>query len=114
MQGIRRQASRAATVTRRDFLGAAAALAASTCLGGRHAAAAPAAGRPLFGISLASAVLIDAFIIRLVFVPSLMSIIGRANWWLPRWLAKILPVVHVEAESDDDPVDDVMPAQPGH
>ncbi len=68
----------------------------------------------LFGISLASAVLIDAFVIRLVFVPSLMSIIGRANWWLPRWLAKILPVVHVESESADDPVDDVLPVNPGH
>jgi RND superfamily putative drug exporter len=67
----------------------------------------------LFGISLASAVLIDAFIIRLIFVPSLMSIIGRANWWLPRWLGKILPVVHVESESDDDEVDDVLPVRAG-
>jgi len=68
----------------------------------------------LFGISLASAVLIDAFIIRLIFVPSLMSIIGRPNWWLPGWLGKILPVVHVESESDDDEVDDVLPVNPGH
>ena len=43
-----------------------------------------------------------------------MSIIGRANWWLPGWLGKILPVVHVESESADDPVDDVLPVNPGH
>ncbi len=37
----------------------------------------------LFGIALASAVIIDAFIVRLVLVPSLMSMLGKANWWLP-------------------------------
>jgi RND superfamily putative drug exporter len=68
----------------------------------------------LFGIALASAVLVDAFIIRLIFVPSLMSIIGRPNWWLPGWLAKILPVVHVESSSADDEVDDVLPVNAGH
>lgn len=59
----------------------------------------------LFGISLASAVLIDAFIIRLIFVPSLMSMLGRANWWLPRWLDKILPEITIEA-GEDEVVDD--------
>jgi RND superfamily putative drug exporter len=73
----------------------------------------PDATIKLFGISLASAVLIDAFIIRLIFVPSLMTIIGRPNWWLPRWLGKILPVVHVESESEDDEVDDVLPVKAG-
>jgi RND superfamily putative drug exporter len=68
----------------------------------------------LFGIALASAVLVDAFIIRLIFVPSLMSIIGRPNWWLPGWLAKILPVVHVESSSAEDEVDDVLPVNAGH
>jgi RND superfamily putative drug exporter len=59
----------------------------------------------LFGISLASAVLIDAFIIRLIFVPSLMSMLGRANWWLPGWLDKILPEITIEA-GEDEVVDD--------
>ena len=40
----------------------------------------------LFGIGLASAVLLDALIVRSVLVPSLMLLIGKANWWLPRWL----------------------------
>lgn len=50
----------------------------------------------LFGVALASAVLIDAFIVRLVLVPSLMSLLGRANWWMPRWLDRILPSIRLE------------------
>ena len=50
----------------------------------------------LFGVALASAVLIDAFIVRLVLVPSLMSLFGRANWWMPRWLGRILPTIRLE------------------
>jgi RND superfamily putative drug exporter len=49
-----------------------------------------------FGIGLAGAVLIDAFIIRTVLVPALMHLSGRANWWLPGWLDKILPQLSVE------------------
>jgi RND superfamily putative drug exporter len=61
----------------------------------------------LFGIALASAVIIDAFIVRLVLVPALMSMFGKANWWLPGWLDRILPVVHIEeGESDDEITDD--------
>ena len=50
----------------------------------------------LFGVALASAVLIDAFIVRLVLVPSVMSLLGRANWWLPKWLANHMPKITVE------------------
>ncbi len=60
----------------------------------------------LFGVALGSAVLIDAFLVRLVLVPSLMTIIGRANWWLPGPLARVLPTIDVEGGSDeiaDDP-----------
>jgi RND superfamily putative drug exporter len=46
-------------------------------------------------------VLIDAFIVRLILVPSLMSILGRANWWLPGWLDRILPKVHIESSEDE-------------
>jgi len=55
----------------------------------------------LFGVSLASAVLVDAFLVRLVFVPSFMSILGKANWWLPGWLDKILPHFELEAGADE-------------
>lgn len=55
----------------------------------------------LFGIALASAVIIDAFIVRLVLVPSVMSMLGKANWWLPGWLDRILPKVHIEPGEDE-------------
>ena len=72
----------------------------------------------LFGVALASAVLVDAFLIRLVFVPSFMSILGKANWWIPGWLDKILPHFEVEGGADeiaDDPdLDAELVAVTGH
>jgi putative drug exporter of the RND superfamily len=53
-----------------------------------------------FGIGLGGAVLMDAFILRTVLVPALMHFIGRANWWMPHWLERIVPHVAVEAEED--------------
>jgi RND superfamily putative drug exporter len=50
-----------------------------------------------FGLGLGGAVLIDAFIIRTILVPSLMHFIGKANWWMPRWLDRIVPRLAVEA-----------------
>jgi len=50
-----------------------------------------------FGIGLGGAVLIDAFIIRTVLVPSLMHYFGKANWWMPKWLDKVIPNVALEA-----------------
>ena len=55
-----------------------------------------------FGIGLSSAVLIDAFIIRTVLVPSLMHLFGPANWWLPGWLDRILPHLSVEPPDEGD------------
>ncbi len=52
----------------------------------------------LFGFGLAFAVLIDATLVRLVLVPATMELLGRANWWLPTWLDRILPVVHVDMQ----------------
>jgi RND superfamily putative drug exporter len=50
----------------------------------------------VFGVGLASAVLLDALVVRTVLVPALMHIAGPANWWLPRWLDRILPRVDIE------------------
>ena len=50
----------------------------------------------MFGVALAAAVVVDAFIVRLVLVPSLMSLLGRGNWWLPKWLDRILPTITLE------------------
>lgn len=54
--------------------------------------------RPI-GFGLAMGVLIDAFLIRLVLVPSLMSLFGKSIWWLPAWLDKLLPNVDVEGSA---------------
>jgi RND superfamily putative drug exporter len=67
----------------------------------------------LFGVGLASAVLIDALIVRSVLVPSVMLLIGKANWWLPAWLERILPHLNVEGSVDDlRPPEEPMPAEP--
>jgi RND superfamily putative drug exporter len=50
----------------------------------------------MFGVGLASAVLIDATLVRMVLVPATMSLLGRANWWLPEWLGRILPRMDLE------------------
>ena len=49
-----------------------------------------------FGIGLAAAVALDAFILRTVLVPALMHMFGDANWWLPRWLDRRLPHLAIE------------------
>ena len=51
----------------------------------------------LFGVGLAVAVLLDATLVRMVLVPATMSLLGRANWWLPAWLERILPHIDLEA-----------------
>ena len=57
----------------------------------------------LFGLGLAVAVLLDALIVRTVLVPALMHLIGRANWWLPRWLERIVPRFSIEGEEAAEP-----------
>ncbi|HEU4356254.1 MAG TPA: MMPL family transporter, partial [Actinomycetota bacterium] len=52
----------------------------------------------MVGFGLAVAVLIDATVVRIVLVPATMVLLGHANWWLPRWLERILPRVHIEGE----------------
>ncbi|WKK25705.1 MMPL family transporter [Streptomyces olivoreticuli] len=51
----------------------------------------------MFGIGLAAAVALDAFVLRTLLVPALMHMLGGANWWLPGWLDRILPRVSIEA-----------------
>ncbi|MFF4831623.1 MMPL family transporter [Streptomyces sp. NPDC001315] len=50
----------------------------------------------MFGIALAAAVAIDAFVLRTLLVPALMHLLGGANWWLPRWLDRGLPRISIE------------------
>jgi putative drug exporter of the RND superfamily len=55
---------------------------------------------------MAVAVLLDATVIRMVLVPAAMSLLGRANWWLPVWLDRLLP--HIEVDRDVAPSDEVL------
>jgi putative drug exporter of the RND superfamily len=57
----------------------------------------------LFGVGLASAVFIDAFVIRTVLVPAVMELLGRRAWWLPSWLDRRLPRVAVEPHEAPEP-----------
>jgi RND superfamily putative drug exporter len=50
----------------------------------------------LFGIGLASAVFLDATIVRMVLVPAVMQLLGKWNWWIPSWLERTLPTLDVE------------------
>jgi RND superfamily putative drug exporter len=57
---------------------------------------APDAFLKLFGIGLASAIFLDATVVRMVLVPAVMQLLGDANWWIPSWLERILPSLDVE------------------
>ena len=64
----------------------------------------------LFGLGLATAVLLDATVVRLVLVPATMALLGDRNWWLPDWLDRVLPSVHVEGTTSDPAGDHPRPA----
>ena len=51
----------------------------------------------MLGLGLATAILIDATVVRMVLVPALMQLLGDANWWLPRWLDRAVPRLAPEA-----------------
>jgi RND superfamily putative drug exporter len=58
--------------------------------------AAPDAFLKLFGIGLASAIFLDATLVRMVLVPAVMQLLGDRNWWIPSWLEKVLPQLEIE------------------
>ena len=62
----------------------------------------------MMGVGFASAIFIDAFIIRLLLLPAVMHLAGPAMWWMPAWLDKRLPHFHIERPDDDD---DEAPAE---
>jgi putative drug exporter of the RND superfamily len=61
----------------------------------------------LMGIGLASAILLDATIVRMLLVPATMELLGARNWWLPRWLDRILPKIDVEGHAEPVPEDEL-------
>ncbi|NUT26064.1 MAG: MMPL family transporter, partial [Streptomyces sp.] len=77
----------------------------------------------MIGFGLASAVLLDAFVVRMAIVPAVLALLGDKAWWLPKWLDRILPRVDVEgealtrraeaeAEAETGPADPADPADP--
>ncbi|KQV13708.1 hypothetical protein ASC99_33285 [Kitasatospora sp. Root107] len=53
----------------------------------------------MMGLGLASAVFLDAFVVRMTIVPAVLALLGDRAWWLPKWLDRIIPRVDVEGES---------------
>ena len=66
----------------------------------------------MLGVGMASAILLDATVIRMVLVPATMSLLGDLNWWVPRWLDRVLPTVRVEDHDPDLSATPVSPARP--
>lgn len=65
----------------------------------------------VIGLGLATAVLLDATLVRMVLVPSTMELLGDRNWWIPRWLDRLLPHVDIEGESHVSTGAEVRPAE---
>ena len=70
--------------------------------------ASPVPSLKMLGLGLATAILVDATLVRMVLVPATMALLGKANWWLPTWLDRILPHISVEAPIEAETV------APGH
>jgi RND superfamily putative drug exporter len=62
----------------------------------------------VFGLGLAVAILVDATLVRMVLVPSIMELLGNANWWLPHWLDRAIP--HLDIDSEPTPPAPLSPA----
>ncbi|WNZ12112.1 MMPL family transporter [Streptomyces sp. 11x1] len=64
----------------------------------------------MIGFGLASAVLFDAFVVRMAIVPAVLALLGDRAWWLPKWLDRALPHVDVEGEALTRRADTELPA----
>ena len=65
--------------------------------------AAPDVFLKLFGIGLATAIFLDATVVRMVLVPAVMQLLGDRNWWIPDWLERVLPRLDVERDVERAP-----------
>jgi RND superfamily putative drug exporter len=66
----------------------------------------------LMGTGLATAILLDATIVRMILVPATMELLGDRNWWLPSWLKRIVPTIDVEGTADAAPLDEDADREP--
>jgi RND superfamily putative drug exporter len=65
----------------------------------------------MMGVGFASAIFIDAFIIRLLLLPAVMHLAGPAMWWMPAWLDRRLPRLHIERPDEEEPPSDGKPGE---
>ena len=56
----------------------------------------------VFGVGLGVAVFLDATLVRMLLVPATMELLGERNWWIPKWLDRILPSLNVEGSPDHE------------
>ena len=54
----------------------------------------------VIGVGMAAAILVDATVVRMLLVPAVMHLLGRWNWWLPGWLDRRLPQLHIEGRPE--------------
>ena len=59
----------------------------------------------MFGLGLATAIFVDATVVRMVLVPATMTLLGDANWWLPGWLDRWLPAIDTGEAVGGSPYD---------
>jgi RND superfamily putative drug exporter len=66
---------------------------------------APDPSNKMLGLGMATAIFVDATVVRMVLVPAAMTLLGRANWWQPRWLDRVLPrgTVGIDAAARTEP-----------
>src|SRR5262249_2137832 len=55
----------------------------------------------VIGVGMAAAIFIDATLVRTLLVPAVMHVLGRATWWMPAWLGRTLPELHIEGRPQD-------------
>ena len=65
----------------------------------------------MIGVGLAAAIAIDATVVRMILVPATMTLMGKANWWLPGWLDRLLPHLSLESDPSVDQPSPVVPKQ---
>jgi RND superfamily putative drug exporter len=55
----------------------------------------------VIGIGMATAIFIDATVVRMLLVPAVMHLLGRRNWWMPRSFERVVPQLHVEGHAEN-------------
>jgi RND superfamily putative drug exporter len=76
-------------------------------------ASSPGTDIKVLGTALGVGILIDATLVRALLVPALVSVLGRWNWWLPAWMAKVLRVAPSPLAPRRDRDSDAGPTDPG-